>query len=578
MIVRQGAVYHFRRRVPQALVALWGKTEVWFSLRTSERQLARARAAAIYFFADRVFRRAMRMSQYQTTVGDDYLFLAKYLKQAAEHIAAGGDGTALLAEIDDELGLLESRALSEQQWAHKGRDLVADAQAHALGACQGKVGRLGARLDRLMPDAAPVIQTATPDLHATMESMRQELASLRMVVGRAPAPSPAPAAPDASSFLGKYAELKEKKGLAKQGQGEEIKAIELFLALAGDKPLDAYTRDDICRYRDTLERLPVDYGRSEKARQRPITDRIAEADRKKDVPRLSRTTLDKHWGWAKAFLNTASAFAEGGGHRGIIPSILVAHVWSANVPKAQKRNMWPPEPLTTLFHSPLYTGCKGRRGRWQPGSRVIKDSLYWLPLLGLYTGARAEELARLRPQDIHCEQGIWLFNITTEGLSRIKGESAVRKVPLHDDLIRFGFLAHVVAQEKAHRSQLFPELSAEGVDGKLHGAFSDRFTRYRTKIGIYQERMDFHALRKTFSTLLIQQGQPILIVDELTGHDSTERKEIKEYQSVTISNYYDGAGLPALKRAINAYSPGVDLSHLYVSPPDRRRDEDRGGP
>lgn len=49
VLVRQGAIYHFRRRVPNDLRAILQKGELWYSLRTSDTaqvDAAKARAAA----------------------------------------------------------------------------------------------------------------------------------------------------------------------------------------------------------------------------------------------------------------------------------------------------------------------------------------------------------------------------------------------------------------------------------------------------------------------------------------------------------------------------------------------------
>ncbi|WP_432612506.1 DUF6538 domain-containing protein [Azospirillum brasilense] len=48
MLTRQGATYHFRRRVPVAIRLLLRQSEVWVSLRTTDRRPARATAAGLY--------------------------------------------------------------------------------------------------------------------------------------------------------------------------------------------------------------------------------------------------------------------------------------------------------------------------------------------------------------------------------------------------------------------------------------------------------------------------------------------------------------------------------------------------
>jgi hypothetical protein len=75
---------------------------------------------------------------------------------------------------------------------------------------------------------------------------------------------------------------------------------------------------------------------------------------------------------------------------------------------------------------------------------------YWLPLLGIYTGARVNELAQLSLVDIVEEQSIPSINITAAGDDngkRIKSESARRTIPLHKDLLTLGFIDSLFARK-----------------------------------------------------------------------------------------------------------------------------------
>ncbi|SDX44390.1 hypothetical protein SAMN05444276_106126, partial [Paracoccus sanguinis] len=46
------------------------------------------------------------------------------------------------------------------------------------------------------------------------------------------------------------------------------------------------------------------------------------------------------------------------------------------------------EDLRRLFRSPVWTGSRSPSRRLEPGTEIIRDGLYWLPLLAAYTGAR----------------------------------------------------------------------------------------------------------------------------------------------------------------------------------------------
>jgi hypothetical protein len=49
--------------------------------------------------------------------------------------------------------------------------------------------------------------------------------------------------------------------------------------------------------------------------------------------------------------------------------------------------------------------------REKPGPTVRKDAYYWLPILGLWTGCRVEEMDAARVADIKQEDGIWFLDL-----------------------------------------------------------------------------------------------------------------------------------------------------------------------
>jgi integrase len=75
-----------------------------------------------------------------------------------------------------------------------------------------------------------------------------------------------------------------------------------------------------------------------------------------------------------------------------------------------------PDELQAVFNSPVFT--KGERPKGGKG-----EAAFWLPLLGLFTGARRGELASLRPTDIAHDPAIDAVSIyfTAAGSDRLLG-------------------------------------------------------------------------------------------------------------------------------------------------------------
>lgn len=119
------------------------------------------------------------------------------------------------------------------------------------------------------------------------------------------------------------------------------------------------------------------------------------------------------------------------------------------MPKIITRRPWKDAELQTLFGQPLFQSyALPHAGRDGGGAAA-----YWIPLLGLYTGARIGELAQQRVQDITLENDIPVIQITDadEG-QRLKTSASRRCIPIHPELIRLGLLDCVedIQVEPAH--------------------------------------------------------------------------------------------------------------------------------
>lgn len=90
-----------------------------------------------------------------------------------------------------------------------------------------------------------------------------------------------------------------------------------------------------------------------------------------------------------------------------------------------------------MFNAPLYTGCiNDEHGFNTPGPNQIRSGRFWVPLLGLFTGARLGELCQLRVADIiHSERETPFIRIHGEGAGMsVKNENSWRSFPVHPEL------------------------------------------------------------------------------------------------------------------------------------------------
>ena len=151
---------------------------------------------------------------------------------------------------------------------------------------------------------------------------------------------------------------------------------------------------------------------------------------------------------------------------------------------------------------------------------------YWLPLLGIYTGARVNELAQLTVADVIIDHGIPAINITSVGGEgkRVKSESARRAIPLHDDLLTLGFLVYVRNTKTNGYDRLFPALKL-GPNGYSHYFVARHFSGsngwLRGVLPDLEPGVSFHSFRHIVTTMLKNAETSERLIEEILGHKHT---------------------------------------------------------
>jgi integrase len=127
--------------------------------------------------------------------------------------------------------------------------------------------------------------------------------------------------------------------------------------------------------------------------------------------------------------------------------------------------------------------------------------MYWLPLIGLLSGMRINEIAQLALADIGLLEDVPCFHVADDRddemdgrrAKRVKTDAARRIVPVHDALVNLGLLDYVQNVSQDGHSVLFPELIG-GRDGPGQPA-SKQFARYCDRVGLRDPELVFHSFR-----------------------------------------------------------------------------------
>ena len=210
-----------------------------------------------------------------------------------------------------------------------------------------------------------------------------------------------------------------------------------------------------------------------------------------------------------------------------------------------KRKFFAADELRLIFES----------GDYRNGS-FDRDVDYWLPLLGVFTGARQAELCQLFCSDVYQDQasGIWLVDINDDHPEkRLKTSASRRQVPIHPRLIDLGLEKFVKATASQGQERLFPTETRNN-HGEF-GAYSKRFNRLIKHLGIIKgasTQLNFHSFRHTLQHDLLGQGCEEYIVNQIVGHTPAR-------SSQSVSTYSKGATLDVRLSTLKKFQPNVGL-------------------
>lgn len=191
--------------------------------------------------------------------------------------------------------------------------------------------------------------------------------------------------------------------------------------------------------------------------------------------------------------------------------------------------------------------------------KAAKPHFYWVPLIGLFTGARINEICQLRIDDIREFEGVWVISLLAENPNqKAKTKASKRIVPIHPQLLELGLLGYVqlvAAVTGDETSMLFPYLVKDKTG--YAKSSSRQWGRYLDRLKITDEFKTFHSLRVTANNRLRQAGVDEEKRCQLVGH---------EHETVNSSIY--SSPLEAKKLAETVLSklqyPEVDFASLKL--------------
>lgn len=465
--------WYFVRRVPLHLVPAIGKTVLKKSLGTPDLKIAKAKRNAEEVAADALFARMEAALISGSDEASKEVSIAQLTDHLRAHIAKADARSAarLLADPPEDeaqkaemtmdaeiiLGILRNRD------DPRGGEWIDTEERKVLTSA-------GARVT----DRQTEIEFAELLRRGLVELQRRKLDRFDGRYDRAfhdPLFDPA-RTPDVTfaSLIETFLSEKMKDYAANdrtEKSADRIRAAAAYLAeVVGDStPVHSIDDDVIQRTRELISATPSN--RNKVYPGLPLTDQIAKAA-KHGKPSLSAHTQGFYLDTLRDVLKVAvrKKFLP------FNPAEDARPLRRETLAPEEKRLPWTPEQLTGFFCGAFYRSCGPDSSK--PYRKADRPWRFWLPLLMLFSGARPGEILQLETGDVRqTDAGTWFFDLMNEDESkRLKTSSSRRRVPIHTELLRLGFLAFVEQRRKAANAT-GPRLFHNVVPDK-YGSLTDR--------------------------------------------------------------------------------------------------------
>ena len=345
-----------------------------------------------------------------------------------------------------------------------------------------------------------------------------------------------------SEYAGLFYDRKRLEETSEKEIGELNRNINDFIEVMGDLPIDQINKNVVSDYISFESRLPPQRRKSPKYRDLSIPQLLElegiETQSIQNVnKRISKMSVFANWCVRQGFINE-SPFKD-------MQLSIKKNKSSGREPFNAKdlRRILAKETFlkwTVGFHhkhNPSHneTGwfAKGKEN-WgttiksstrnktlpaQPSGAKNQMPYYWIFPLGILSGLRTNEMCQLRCSDVRKENRIWMIHVEDTEDTNVKSVAGIRKVPVHPQLIKLGFIEYIAKQRRKKKERIFWELtkSRDGYSKQVSRHYNERLL---PALGVWKKNVKvLYCTRHTFINKLYSEKVDENVIKTLVGHE-----------------------------------------------------------
>jgi len=561
-LVKQGHVFYFRQAVPMDVRPRLGRTEFRLSLRTAYLTEARSKALQVSAALQNLIRRLRTGDVIMAALTDSQIqaLADKYLRAEVddwENRRALSREPYTREYVRDHPRVLEAiqalvkrlLALNDLAWIASSADAYLASEGLSVPKDSAEYGKLCQALIIATGKWAEIeLKRARGDFSGDAQLFSQTTPPVPPAVAPQTCP-PRDLGPLLSDALKKYEAEKRKSGEWSQRSAKTVMdSLTKLLEVLGDIHVGELNEDSLTEFRDKMRRLPSRW------RMHPVyKDYSLEAVLKMDIPeadRLSPTTLNNIFGRVRVFLDWRAVKKH-------LSDPTIKDVLTIRLPKKKpedKRAPFTLADLKSIFH------CKS----------LVNDTFqvpwkFWVPVLGLFTGARLEELCQLHLEHIKQVDGLWCLDITETLDTSVKTEAGLRMVPLHPFLVEGLHLPdYVKSLKRQGHDHLFPMLKkTKETNFTYSHPVSKWFGRHLADLGVKSNpdegKKVFHSFRHTVIHHCRVLGIDEALIADTVGHEHKSPLQENYVHALPLRQRYEGVILKL------DFDQTIPLDHLKAS-------------
>lgn len=454
---KRGNVYYFRYRIPSDLVEMFGKPEIKHSLKTKDLREAKTLLAVSLVEAEREFDEARgrrvdeRLDAIDPTSPQSSVRHVPSPKEYYDQVRLNNDTyrESVYSKVEnDQPGFLKGKyiTLPRTKWYYH---LYEEGDwEKILGFCFSF--EVEDRLKELtrargVGDFKEHKALANNDLKIGLMLLEAEIKALKNIQARYrgsdPGPDTAEISPPTFSLTNNAAKtstaplLSEaaKEWFSEKRKGVSEKIIEgyqarirEFIAIIGDKRIDQYTKAHVREFKAVLEKLPPNWSKQQALKG--LTARQVAKKTTAITNTLSPTTIKDILVICSRCFNW---FVANRDDIDINPFTGIKVEGKHDV--RNERKPFSVDDLKKIFASL----------RFKKFDRT--SAMYWVPIIGLFTGMRLGEICQLYASDVRSDENdiSYFDNNTNQNDKKLKSNTARRRIPIHQVLTDLGFLEFV---------------------------------------------------------------------------------------------------------------------------------------